>query len=196
VSYETTYVAAREAWDRYAALVHPDHPELPFDPLSELQVRLSRWQVENFGMQSPERFVLGIVEELGELGEAIEMDDPEKILDAIGDTCIYATQLASVHRLDFGVLLRKTRDRGGSPPVDVTLGRMAHAVLKTVQGIRGYDVAEKGRREVGDSLMGLLFRMRDMARRMEVSLEEVYVATAEHVLKRDWKAAPTNGEEE
>ena len=64
----TAYEAARAAFDKYAAM---DAPHLPDDPWSALQVKLTRWQTRNFGIQPAERNALGIAEELGEMSESI-----------------------------------------------------------------------------------------------------------------------------
>lgn len=183
------YERSRAAWDTYATI---DAPRYPDDLWSAVQVQLYRWQVRNFDLQPASRFVLGIVEEVGELGEAAESGDEEAILDAIGDICVYATQLANAHRLDFGVLLLATSERQPTQPVDVTLGRIAHAVLKTEQRIRGYDNPEKGRREVAENLVSVLYRLRDQALILGSDLEEVYATVAARVLQRDWKADPVS----
>lgn len=182
-----TYEKSRRAWDAYATI---DAPHLPKDPMGEVQVQLYRWQVNNFDLQPAGRFVLGIVEELGELGEAVEAEDRDAILDAVADVCIYATQLATAHRLDFGVLIAAGRELSASTSVDVSVGRMAHAVLKTEQRIRGYDDPEKGRFEVAQALVQLVCRLDRMTGAMGADLTETYVSTAAHVLARDWKADP------
>lgn len=109
---------AKQAFDSYAGL---DTPYLPDDAtkhnLSTLQVRIHRWQARNFGASNP---FLGIVEEVGELSHAIlkheqkirGFDDPDKFLneagDAIADMTVFAMQLCTRYRLDFGVLLAAT----------------------------------------------------------------------------------------
>lgn len=186
----TPYERARAAFDTYATM---GAPQLPGDAMSAVQVQLYRWQVRNFDLQPAARFVLGIVEEVGEMGEAVEHDDRDAILDAIGDACIYATQLATTQRLDFGALLWASQELAHSQPVDVALGRIAHAVLKTEQRIRGFDDPEKGRFEVANALLQLLHRLRTIARYMQSELPDVYLDTAEQVLKRDWVADPMTG---
>lgn len=109
---------AKLAFDSYAGM---DKPELPEDAtkhnLSKLQVRIHRWQANNFAESDP---FLGIVEEVGELSHAIlknkqrirGFDDQDKFLneagDAIADMTVFAMQLCTKYRLDFGVLLQET----------------------------------------------------------------------------------------
>lgn len=128
------YNEARDAFDAYAGL---DTPELPANPLSALQVRLARWQVENFGVQATERPVRGVTEETGELTEAIlhlmvsvgklnhvslkhdqkirGYDDVEKFrahaADAIADIRVYLTQICTTLRIDDGVNFKLTAEK-------------------------------------------------------------------------------------
>ncbi len=122
---------ARAEFERYAALEANDLPSDRLeDPISagelwltDLQVRLARWQNRNFGPASDEQLALGVCEEAGELAHAVlkrsqrirGMGDPaayrEAAGDAIADVVVYAIQLATALRLDFSVLLAETARR-------------------------------------------------------------------------------------
>jgi NTP pyrophosphatase (non-canonical NTP hydrolase) len=120
---------AREAFDLYAAM---DAPRVPSDSLgegdvilalSDLQVRLARWQVRNFGIASDLQIALGVAEEAGELAHATlkrsqmirGMEDLEAYRaaagDAIADIVIYAIQMSTNLRLDFGTLVEQVAER-------------------------------------------------------------------------------------
>ena len=125
------YDFARAVFDDYAAT---DAPILPVNEMSALQVRLYRWQKANFRPSGVEQSVLGVGEELGELTEAIiglaacagrlnhatlknlqgirgmrdERAFRERAADAIADMMIFATQVCTTLRIDFGALYHTT----------------------------------------------------------------------------------------
>lgn len=99
----------------------------------ELQAEQWTWASERFG---PERSALkalqplaGCVEELGELDEAIHQLSRNDIEDAIGDCVIYLCDLCN--RMQWQMPLPS--HAFGSVR---NVGRLAHAVLKSAQGIR------------------------------------------------------------
>ncbi len=127
--------AAREAFNRYAAM---DHPDLPEDPGARLQVLLYRWTQTNVArseMPANVAGTLGMAEELGEAQEALNglfvasgrlshlalnhaqgrrgyASDMSafrsKVADALADHAIFAHQLATSMRLDYWTLVRET----------------------------------------------------------------------------------------
>lgn len=184
---------SHETFEQYAALNAPD---LPADPISALQVRLHRWQVANFGYQPAWMMVLGIAEEaLDELQCAGSTDET---VDAIGDALIYATQLCTDLRLDFGVLLREAKKRIPRRPVPTfgvhasAVGKISHAILKSSQGIRSFDDCDRLRSVIADAL-GILFWSLCTISSPWMDIEDAYRLTAEHVMARDWKADPVRG---
>lgn len=132
---EFAYEKAREVFSKYAAM---DAPKLPprtdWDGYSQLQVRLHRWHEKNFDRNTVEEKVLGVSEELGEASEALlglmaasgrmshavlkhssgirGMGDYDKVktklADAVADSMIFATQLCTLLRVDFGTLYKET----------------------------------------------------------------------------------------
>lgn len=128
------YKKAREAFNEYAAL---DYPELPHeDWVSRLQVQLARWQNKNFENTSAVQGALGVSEECGELMDAVmglmsaqgrlshavlknqqgirgmasEEAYRAAVADAIADLSIFAMQVCTICRLDFGTLVETTAD--------------------------------------------------------------------------------------
>ena len=127
------YDRATAAFSQYAAM---DGPELPKDEMSAIQVKLARWRVENFGLNSTNQNSLGTLEEFGEAAEEMVLllaagaaagrmasvilkheqgirglkgreVARAKLADAIVDLLIFTTQLCTEWRLDFGTLYRE-----------------------------------------------------------------------------------------
>lgn len=194
-----TLQVARERFDAYA---HLDVPELPQNKFSALQVRLCRWERANFGTSMPERHALGISEELGELIDSV-YGFSSKIWvteseDAVGDIMVYATQLCTGARLDFGSLY-ETAQLGvdalrGSPfhGLASVVGRISHAVLKSAQGIRGYHESDKYREAIAGEVTSLIKYLALAVRQLRCSsLDKIYVSVAEDVMTRNWKTNPS-----
>jgi len=62
---------------------------------NKLQDEQSAWRTRNFGPVVPHQPLLGIFEELGELVRERDAGDVDAILDAVGDTTIYAADYCS-----------------------------------------------------------------------------------------------------
>jgi hypothetical protein len=171
------------AFSRYAAL---DAPHLPPEELSALQVRLWRWQVEQFGLPDDRDLVLGIVEECGEMEEA---DSPAALEDAVADILIYTTQLCTSNRLDLGVIMEEVNKRRLVSSVPRSLGRLAHVALKVHQRIRGYGDRQVARNgicvQVANLYSALLWEVP-----ADLDVRATYTLIAERVMKRNWKKDP------
>lgn len=103
----------------------------------ELQAAQWEWAKERFG---PERSAIkalqplaGVVEELGELEEAALRGNVNAIEDAIGDTVIYLCDLCN--RMNWQMHGMRTLTLPYHSQTAL-LGRLAHSVLKSAQGIR------------------------------------------------------------
>lgn len=138
--------------------------------------------------------LLGIVEEIGELAEAINDDNDDNLRDAVGDTMIYLCDY--MHRE--GIQL------AGSPQTQLpmapltglvaSIGRLCHVTLKHHQGIRGYDVEEKYTTERDKAVLKILGYLQVIC--FEDDEDPLYLAnvTWETVVKkRNWKKAPGDG---
>jgi hypothetical protein len=174
---------------RFNAYAGMDAPELPEDSLSAIQVRLHRWQVQNFGWQPSWTMVLGITEEVSEL---VDAPDADKLTDAVGDIMVFSTQLCTDSRLDFGTLLRNTEGVlekcGPLRGLNSTVGWLSHVALKTSQRVRGFDDPVKGHCAYAQHLQRLLINVRQFS---QIDIERAYVDVAEHVMKRDWRQDPS-----
>jgi NTP pyrophosphatase (non-canonical NTP hydrolase) len=129
---QTPYDLASEDFEQYA---HLGPPALPGGALRDLQIKLCRWEQRNFGAAPKHTGALGVSEELGELAERVlalmalsgrvshatlkaeqgirgtEAEHRQQAADAIADMAIFAINLCTKMRIDFGTLLYKTADQ-------------------------------------------------------------------------------------
>jgi hypothetical protein len=183
---------AKSAFDLFAAM---DAPDVPADLLSATQVRLCRWQVRNFGIQPDERIALGIIEEMGELSDAVS---DEEVSDAFGDVCVYASQLCTSARLDFSTVMREVRIYALTDDYDPdrlmsAAGDLAHVVLKRSQSIRGFDQDDFYREKLFDAIVTAILVA--MHKANIIDPDSVFTHVAESVMKRDWVNNPTDAAE-
>lgn len=173
----------------------------PFS-LRVLQIEHARWELKNFGIQPQHRPVLGIVEELGELSEALDAsmlptgerpDVDPLIRDAIADTVIYMASLANILGCDLcAVLDSNTFAKPRS--LERLSGRLAHHCLKKEQKIRGtaeeHDDATK-------LLLGELYiELRNTALTyLDENILGIVEMTWNKVRLRDWNKDPKFGGE-
>ena len=161
-----------------------DAPELPGGELDAIQVRLHRWQIDKFGYQASERMALGIIEECGELDDA---DTTADELDALGDICVYSSQLLTHSRLALSVAIRIAEETRFGPTLLSSAGKLAHTVLKRLQKIRGMDDDQKYRAAIFDCVVNVL------SAAMEVSgceASDTVKKVAEHVMARSGDMLP------
>lgn len=76
------------------------------------------------------------------------------------------------------------------------IGELCHAVLKRVQGIRGYDDDEKFQLEAGDAIGDCIIFLLSVCDHSKLDLAEVIKATWGRVRMRDWNADKLAGGEE
>lgn len=183
------YHAARASFELFAGL---DAPHLPSDSDDALQVRLARWHVSQFGAPRAEHLALGISEEAGEWWSSGNLAEED---DAVGDVMVFACQLATLHRLSFADCnLKLPLQRSHSTLVaplgrGVAVGLISHVVLKSAHGIRGLADHELARVGVflGISSLRWAFKFDHSS--------DCWRATAEKVMRRDWRADPVRGGE-
>lgn len=206
-------VQARRAWESFAANTPVDGP--PTNPIDALQVELVRWQRNNFGDQSDERYALGVIEEFGETLAADELDGPKGKLDGLGDICVYTGQLLNNNRLAIRPVLElarlcvsSARDQdnrvaiyGGHAHISI-VGQLSHCVLKHAQKIRNWADPDVYRLHLVDKVAWIIASAELNIRwsyATEVAFQPnmaagAYVKTANTVvLKRDWVSNPETG---
>lgn len=184
-----TYRASRVKFNTYAGMDGTCEP-FTVDQLSALQVQLARWETRNFGYQPAWTAALGIVEEIGELLAARNASEVE---DGIGDVMIFATQLCTAYRLDFGVLLTaRLAVPDAMHALTIAAGFISRCILKEQQKIRDSLTQEACRERIAFGVYALIcalstaFPLRD--------LPSIYAGVAVGVvLKRDWARFPLDG---
>ena len=194
--------------------------------LSEIQKEVGEWARANFGEQESKAVALdvevvdretdeteiiqvplklgslaplmGIVEEMGELMEAICCDDKEEQKDAIGDIGIYLCDYAEREGFVLSDALRLTSGCSDLP-VDslvIAVGKLNHVTLKRHQGIRGYDDDAKYKDERMRCVAFILCTLFIFSSRTFDDTEYMQILndTWEGVVKkRDWKTNKVEG---
>lgn len=186
--------------------------------LDNLIPEYAEWAAKNFGVGTPWRGVLGMLEELGELNEAQTVDDHAAIVDAIADLALFGLDWLGQHaRLaasPFAVtawqaIIPWTVARcweafifhgqvdalpgAASRNLIIYLGRLAHHELKASQGIRGSAAFHEhvARAAFG----GLLHELNRLARLYTARdhLGAVVAETWAEVRLRDWTKNKQDG---
>lgn len=166
---------------------------VPHQQIPEIAAQVKVWSLSNFGDQgginglAP---ILGIMEEVGELQEAIERNSKiELILDAVGDIGIYSLDAIGRYELNLQAIW----------PIDLEVlepnlsaisyaGQIAHHALKRHQGIRGYEDETFFKTELEKSMGLLLQRLENLYPMTQITID----TWNETVSKRDWKKEPNS----
>lgn len=158
---------------------------------STLSQEVGFWAARNFpSKETDDRYnpLLGIVEELGELSQAVVNKDKEAIRDALADITIYMADYAYRNQLVLGARGHTVAFGGESYilPLTTTVGKLCHHHLKQKQGIRG--TAEEHQIKKQWCIDQLLSQL-EMVCAFTLDQSLVYVVTEVWrgvVSKRDW----------
>lgn len=165
--------------------------------LTQLQEEMKPWVQHNFGDRPASQPLRGIIEELGELQEALHEADNEKVMDAVADCIIFMADYCncrgySMERIELcRVNEWVTPYHGSAGLVLVILGMLAHHDLKKEQGIRvNEDHDALIQQQLGRILDYLctILALRGISEYMSV-VEKTW----NKVKQRDWKAKPATG---
>lgn len=74
-------------------------------------------------------------------------------------------------------------------------GELAHAVLKHEQGIRGLTSQDAYRAEAGDAVADAVIYLMQVCTALRLDFGTLVTATAENVMRRDWKRNPKDADE-
>lgn len=164
-----------------------------------MQTEIVPWCLKNYGDETPEEPLLGMVEEWGEACEVMGDKDPIKYLDAVSDLMIYLVHFCDRMNLDPGTIY-DARDLYEVPsrPMPILLGRIAHAYVKGyVQQYRG--AQEKHHHTIVASLGAIMRYLDEQLQSMgQPDLVTITGATWELVKLRDWtkdRKPPTRAHE-
>jgi hypothetical protein len=158
-----------------------------------LQSEVGAWSYRNFGAQGAHRPAMGIVEEICELYEALEISDDVKAADAIGDAIIYMADYFHNRGWNLAdVWLERIKDSEDTAATALKLiGRLNHSHLKSEQGIRGK--AEVHAEKLHDTCKRILGLFDEIAvDSLEGDLVGIVHSTWSVVSKRDWTKNPVD----
>jgi hypothetical protein len=170
--------------------------------LNDLVTNVGGWSLNNFGEQSAHRPLLGIIEELTELEEALDRWNRNEVLDAVGDIVIYmsdyyfcrARQSATPGTWTLGVAWG---DAGMNDlanwPVSKFIQSLAHSHLKGEQNIRGGSAVHDTKLQ--DTCSGILARLDQICDLLDADFQDVVEGTWRKVSKRNWKLKPDTAHE-
>jgi len=149
------------------------------------------WSSQMFGDQKGLNHLaplLGILEELGELEEAVVSDLTafvEEIYDAVGDIGIYTIDFLTRLGIDPVIVWPSWAEEQEHSAL-VYLARLNHACLKRHQGIRGFDVDTVFNEAVIDNTAAFLHCINH-----KHNLSRCTIETWNYIVsKRNWKANP------
>lgn len=160
----------------------------------ELQSEVGAWSQRNFPNAKPYQPLLGVQEELGELVEAHSQFMTRRvgridIEDALADLVIFLADYCE--RNSYSMRWRLAEPARPIEGLQVAVGRLAHAHLKTEQGIRGNErelesLAQK-------SIEQILCYAHDYASVYGIDFYRCIDDTWRQVKRRDWQKYPDTG---
>jgi NTP pyrophosphatase (non-canonical NTP hydrolase) len=170
----------------------------------KLQQEVGEWAERNFGDQAPYRQILGMIEELGELDDAMErranaspspsefFESAEAVCDAMADTVIYMADFCyrTGRKLSGVANLPKPSAIYRIPTL---IRHLAHHQLKLEQNIR----LNEGHNNCITETLELICALLHWTCRYSfgyTTLEEEVEKTWARVQQRDWKKNPETGE--
>lgn len=164
--------------------------------LQLLQKEVNEYDRANYPKNNSVRMTLGIIEENGELAEAIEKNDIKEIKNAVADIMVFSMQLASFENVDWENNLEYNGDDftriTGDPKslmhnsnIVIPLGRLSHHILKREQGL---GKAEDHLEHIKEALKDIGFYCIHIAAKYDFNWRQNFVEVVEgEVLKRDRK---------
>lgn len=161
---------------------------LKLNVLIDVAEEIRVWRRYNFNIHAPTHAFAGIVEELGELTEALDPThiDRAAVADAVADTIIYALDLCGRMNME------PPKPVPYSASVLVPLGRLAHAVLKYEQGIRG---TPEEHRAAASTALSQILGFVDAVHSVWIAGDttQTVIETWAKVKQRDFRRFPRNG---
>lgn len=165
--------------------------------LFEMQESQRAWAKANFGEQTPNQMMLGILGELGELAESYEEHNKQDGIDAIGDVGVYLMNYCNLKGWSLEPLVTamtpSNRNAEHYPWNIIPFVRwLPHHQLKGEQNIRGgtefHDARMKG------VLSNMLWQLNEMAKSLGTTFVDCLAVTWSKVSKRDWVLHPDDAD--
>lgn len=167
-------------------LYRPTEPS-PAARLTTLQLEQVAWVKHNFGDRGAHQPLQGLVEELGELDEALRRNDFEEIADSLADAMIYGADLCSAHGWELAEVWGNMRT-SQTYSLLAWVGKLNHYLLKAEQGIRGASLDDAQR-----ALQVIVWMLDTIARGHDIDLVQTTWDTWTKVRERDWVKYPGMG---
>lgn len=175
-----------------------------------LQGGVLAWAERNFprSIGRPEDALAGIVEELGELAEALAKRDREGVQDAVADAMIFGADFCGKIGEDLGMVVQRASGLDENDDLDErddqavgfrllgAVGRVHHHFLKRRQDVRTNEDHPVELRRWLVRLVSILWDVHDVHRQdLECPFDASVRMTWERVRRRDWRADRVNGGE-
>lgn len=125
-----------------------------FKSWDDLAQAVHAWSLANFGSQKGLGCLvplLGVFEEFHELCRGVTIEEEE---DAIGDICIFLLDYCKRSGVDLTSIPVESDHK--NIPIGFWLGRLCHARVKRIQGIRGMENLESFRKAELEAVAGIL----------------------------------------
>jgi len=174
----------------------------------QLQDEVAAWSERNFpsSIGRPDRPILGIFEELGELAEALWKRRREEAGDAIADTAIYMADACAKLGWDMSTIVADALLAADNDALDesdprdvcstllVLVGKAAHHYLKSAQQIRTNEDHAAGLRAAFVQIVSTIWDCWDETRvDRDIPFDQGVKAVWEKVRRRNWRADPIKG---
>lgn len=166
----------------------------------DLQEQQTPWVLHNFGPGQPHQPLLGMIEELGELGHAIDDWHVANVCDSLADFVVFCSDYCTKRGWDFARVFPTGVRVEPSINIDTSLrgaflstARAAHCQLKTEQQIRG--TPEKHAEDGQQALRCALLELEAIAQHFGWTLMGVTEPVWAKVKQRDFKKNALNGGE-
>lgn len=185
--------------DKMVGVTSHPYPETHMsDTFQDFTRQVGEWSDYNFGDQkgigafAP---FAGIVEEIGELSAASEVED---ILDAYADIAVYFADFCYRSKLELNLAWSLEDDDQLigflTLPIKQAIGDLAHVLLKTHQGIRHYEDVEFAKAQLTRTATVFWYSLIDDFETdhqlRDESFHETVWKTWNRVKQRDWKSDP------
>jgi len=160
--------------------------------LKQMQAEHAAWSQFNFGKHPAWHPLLGMVEEIGELEEAIVLKNETEIKDSIADILIFMSDFCTYMNFDLEEISMQKVHSYRFRTRSSIIGRISHSYLKMDQGIRG--TPEQHRNDISKGLSELYENLALYCMYHDENLFEILEDTWNKVKQRNWKNNPTTGE--
>lgn len=163
-----------------------------------IQKEHAKWLKHNFPNVLQVEALLGLNEELGELYQAIKLNDTESLYDSIGDIGIYLVSFCTTNNIfiDDDVITNynatidiNTYD--ALRQLSIEIGLLNHYFLKNIQGIR--HTKDSIHAKFVHQVAAILFCLQIFCTQNSDDFLTIINVTWENVRKRDWIKYPEKG---